>query len=184
MLLFDEHFFAILYSKGEKGELIIFTTIILFLVTILALAISLKKDRQKTIGSIKKAKGMMGSMISDIVGVLLLIGLILTLIPENIIRAMLGEGNFIISTFAAAIVGTITIIPAFVAFPLIGSLRDSGGNIITLTAFLTTLTMVGFVTFPLEVKVFGKKFALRRNLLSFLSAICIALCMGVFFLWL
>lgn len=149
----------------------------------LALALSLRKDRKKTIESIRKAKGMMGGMISDIVGVLLLIGLILAIIPEDMIRSLLGEGSFILSTIGAAIVGTITIIPAFVAFPLIGSLKDSGANIITLTAFLTTLTMVGFVTFPLEVKVFGKKFALRRNFLSFVSAIFIALCMGVIFLW-
>ncbi|MCK4258878.1 MAG: hypothetical protein KAX49_07860 [Halanaerobiales bacterium] len=157
------------------------STVILLLVTVLALVFSLYKDRGKTLESIKKAKGMMGGMISDIVGVLLLIGLILALIPEEVIRSLLGEGKIISSTIGAAIVGTITIIPAFVAFPLVGSLKDSGANIIALTAFLTTLTMVGFITFPLEMKTFGKKFALRRNLISFVSAIFIALCLGVLF---
>jgi len=39
--------------------------------------------------------------------------------------------------------------------------------------------MVGVVTFPLEKKEFGTKFALTRNILSFGFAIVIALVMGV-----
>lgn len=155
------------------------TTIILILVTITALSISLAKDKKRTLGSIKKARGMMGGMISDIVGVLLLIGLVLAVIPPDTIRRLLGEGNTLLATIGSALVGTITLIPAFVAFPLVGSLKDSGANLMILTSFLTTLTMVGFVTFPLESKTFGKKFAIKRNVLSFMTAIFIALCMGV-----
>ncbi|NLX74993.1 MAG: permease, partial [Synergistaceae bacterium] len=47
-------------------------------------------------------------------------------------------------------------------------------------AFLTTLTMVGIVTFPLEKKEFGTKFTAIRNGFSFIFAIIIALIMGVF----
>lgn len=155
------------------------STIILLVVTISVLGISLKKDRVKTLESIRKARGMMGGMISDIIGVLLLIGLILALIPEDTIRQLLGGGSLLLSTVGAAIVGTITLIPAFVAFPLIGSLKASGANLMVLTGFLTTLTMVGFVTFPLEKRTFGLKFTVRRNLLSFVAAIVIALMMGV-----
>ncbi|NLB50375.1 MAG: permease, partial [Clostridiaceae bacterium] len=44
---------------------------------------------------------------------------------------------------------------------------------------LTTLTMVGIVTLPLEKKTFGVKFTVARNGLSFLFALLIALAMGV-----
>lgn len=155
------------------------TTILLFAITIIALGISLFKDKKKTVGSILKAKGMMGGMISDIVGVLLLIGLILAVIPPETIKNLLGGNNIILSTIGSAFVGTITLIPAFVAFPLVGSLKDSGANLVVLTAFLTTLTMVGFVTFPLEKDTFGTKFALKRNIISFFAAIFIAFCVGV-----
>lgn len=161
--------------------MILITTIILITFTVIALGVSLFKDKKKTMGSILKAKGMMGGMISDIIGILLLIGLILAVIPPETIEKLLGGGNVIISTVGAALVGTITLIPAFVAFPLIGSLKDSGANLIVLTAFLTTLTMVGFVTFPLEKETFGTNFAIKRNLISFFAAIIIALCMGVAF---
>ncbi len=155
------------------------TTILLFFGTISALGISLYKDKEKTLDTIKKAKGMMGSMIGDIVGVLLLIGLILSIIPPEKIESAIGSGSSFIATIGAAFIGTITLIPAFVAFPLIGSLRVNGAGIVTLTAFLTTLTMVGFVTFPLESRTFGRGFAIKRNILSFIFALLIAVAVGM-----
>ncbi|WP_105617688.1 permease [Vallitalea okinawensis] len=155
------------------------TTIILLIATVVVLVVSLHKDKAKTLNSIKKAKGMMSSMLSDIIGILLLIGLILAIIPPERIESLLGTESSFFATLGAAIVGTITLIPAFVAFPLIGSLKANGAGLVTLTAFLTTLTMVGFVTFPLESSTFGKSFAIKRNVLSFLFAIVIALAVGV-----
>ena len=79
----------------------------------------------------------------------------------------------------SALFETITIIPAFIAFPLIGTLVGAGVGIVPSVAFLTTLTMVGVVTFPLEKKKFVMKFTIVRNVLSFLFAIIIALAIGV-----
>ena len=140
---------------------------------------SLVKDKQKTFNSMKMAKGMMKNMVGQIIGILLLIGLILTFIPPEVIKSTLGESNTFISTIVSALAGSITLIPAFVAFPLVGSLVDAGASIIPAVAFLTTLTMVGLVTFPLEKREFGLKFASIRNIFSFVFAIMIALAMGV-----
>ena len=140
---------------------------------------SLVKDKQKTFNSMKMVKGMMKNMVGQIVGILLLIGLILTFIPPEVIKSALGESNTFISTIVSALAGSITLIPAFVAFPLVGSLVDAGASIIPAVAFLTTLTMVGLVTFPLEKREFGLKFATIRNIFSFVFAIMIALAMGV-----
>ncbi len=155
------------------------STIILILVAIISLLVSITKDKQKTVKSIKQARKMMGSMLSDIVGILLLIGLVLTLIPSDLIEKLIGGESGFLAVIMSAAIGTITLIPAFVAFPLIGSLKASGAGVVTLTAFLTTLTMVGFLTMPLEIKTFGKKFTIIRNSVSFVFAIMIALMMGV-----
>ena len=45
-------------------------------------------------------------------------------------------------------------------------------------AFVTTLTMIGTVTLPLEARELGRRFALLRNGLSFVLAIIVALIMG------
>lgn len=155
------------------------STIILIAVAVIALGVSLKKDKNKTVETIKQARNMMKGMLSDIVGILLLIGLVLTLIPSETIESLIGSESGFFAVILSAVLGTITLIPAFVAFPLIGSLKSSGAGIVTLTAFLTTLTMVGFLTMPLEIKTFGKKFTIVRNSISFVFAILIALSMGV-----
>lgn len=148
-------------------------------ITIVLFIISLIKDKKKTFVSMKKSKKMMGHMVIEIISIIFLIGLILTLIPPESIENLLGSANVFLSTVVAAIVGSITLIPAFVAFPLVGSFVDVGASIVPAVAFLTTLTMVGIVTFPLEKQEFGLKFAVTRNVLSFSFAIVIALTMGV-----
>lgn len=154
-------------------------TLALWVITGIAFIVSIKKDKKKTLGSMKMARGMMKNMIGQIVGILFLIGLILTFIPPEVIKNVLGKSNLLISTVTSAFVGSITLIPAFVAFPLVGSFINVGASIVPAVAFLTTLTMVGIVTFPLEKKEFGLKFTLVRNGLSFVFAVIIALSMGV-----
>jgi uncharacterized membrane protein YraQ (UPF0718 family) len=154
-------------------------TIVFWVIAVILTAVSLIKDKKKTFAAMKKSKGMMENMIGDIIAIIFLIGLVLTFIPPKTIEKVLGSTNTLVSTVVSAIVGSITLIPAFVAFPLVGSLVDVGASIVPAVAFLTTLTMVGAVTFPLEKKEFGTKFALTRNALSFGFAIIIALTMGV-----
>jgi len=154
-------------------------TIMLWVITIIWFIVSMKKDKNRTLNSIKMSRGMMKNSGSDIIGILFLIGLVLTFIPPETIQQYMGESSSLLSTIISAIVGSITLIPAFVAFPLVASLVDAGASVLSVVAFLTTLTMVGFVTFPLEKKEFGLKFALTRNLFSFVFAIVIALFMGV-----
>lgn len=151
----------------------------LWIITIIAFIISIVKDKDKTLGSMKMARGMMGNMLGEIIGILFLIGLILTFIPPETIRELASKSNTLISTVVSAFLGSITLIPAFVAFPLVGSLVDAGISIVPAVAFLTTLTMVGLVTFPLERDEFGSKFTIIRNSLSFVFAIIISLLMGV-----
>lgn len=154
-------------------------TLVLWLATAAWFIWSIVKDKKKTLNSIKMSRGMMQNMIGEIIGILFLIGLILTFIPPDTIKQYMGQSNTLISTITSAFIGSITLIPAFVAFPLVGSLVKAGASIVPVVAFLTTLTMVGVVTFPLEKREFGIRFTIVRNSLSFILAIVIALLMGV-----
>ena len=68
--------------------------------------------------------------------------------------------------------------PAFVAFPLAAILLQNGAGYMQISAFVSTLTMVGLITFPLETKYFGKKFTIIRNVLAFLFAFVVAFVIG------
>jgi len=154
-------------------------TIGFWIISVAVFIAAILKDKEKSKEAMKKSKGMMRNMIGDIIGIIFMIGLILTFIPPETIKSILGSGNTFISSLVAAVLGSITLIPAFVAFPLVGFFVDAGASIVPGVAFLTTLTMVGVVTFPLEKKEFGTKFAVARNLLSFVAAMLIAVLMGV-----
>jgi uncharacterized membrane protein YraQ (UPF0718 family) len=154
-------------------------TLALWIITGIAFMLSIIKDKDKTVSSMKMARGMMKNMIGEIIGILFLIGLILTFIPPETIKGFMGKTNVLVATIGSALVGSLTLIPAFVAFPLVGSLIDAGFDIVPSIAFLATLTMVGVVTSPLEKEEFGLKFTVMRNSLSFGFAVIIALVMGV-----
>ncbi len=154
-------------------------TIILLLLTIITLTISFSKDKEKTISSLLVSKGRFLNTAGEILGILALIGLFLAFIPEDMIKNVLGGSSVILSTIYGAIIGTITIIPAFIAFPLSASLVKNGAHLVAISAFITTLTMVGFATMSIEIDHFGKRFTFVRNTLSFIIALLIALGMGV-----
>ena len=155
------------------------STVFLIVGALVVLAWSYLRDREKTAQSLRIARRLFLQTAGQIGSILALVGLLLALIPEQYIRVALGGPNASLSTLYGATIGTITILPAFVAFPLAGSLVERGAHVIAVAAFITTLTMVGFATLPIEIAHFGKKFALLRNAFSFVAALLIALGMVV-----
>lgn len=155
-------------------------TLVMWIGTLVFLAISFAKNKAKTAKALKMALNMGKGMALSIFTIIFAIGLILTLMPPAEIAIFVGKQPAFLATVASALLGTITLVPAFIAFPLVGTLVEAGVGIVPSVAFLTTLTMVGIVTFPLEKKEFGTKFTAIRNGLSFIFAIIIAVIMGVF----
>jgi uncharacterized membrane protein YraQ (UPF0718 family) len=71
-------------------------------------------------------------------------------------------------------VGSVALMPGFVAYPLAGLLRQSGASTPVLAAFVTSLMMVGVLTLPLEARFFGWRVSLLRNALAFIGAVLVA----------
>ena len=156
-----------------------FLTLAIWIGTAVFLIGSWIKDKQKTKNALKIAFGLGKGMLGSILTIIFLIGLILTVLPPESIAAFIGKQSQFLATVVSAAFGTVTLIPAFIAFPLVGTLVNAGVGIVPAVAFLTTLTMVGIVTFPLERREFGLRFTVVRNGLSFVFAILIAFGMGV-----
>ncbi len=155
------------------------TTIIMIILAVGLLLFSVIKSKKKTKESILVAKKLFLNTFTEVIGVMAIVGLVLALIPPELIKQLLGGPSKMMSTVFGALIGTITIMPAFIAFPMAKSLYISGAHLVTIAAFLTTLTMVGVATYPIEVRHFGKKFTLVRNGISFGMALVIALGMGL-----
>ncbi|MCR3955338.1 MAG: permease [Gudongella sp.] len=155
------------------------TIIMIYGLLAIFLLISLIKSKEKTKKAFKVAgKGLLKSAPS-LLAVLGIVGLTLGILTPETISNMVGAEAGFTATIIAAVLGAITLIPSLVAFPLAGSLLRSGATVTTISAFITTLVMVGIVTAPMEIKTLGKKFTLMRNGLGFLFALLIAGIMGM-----
>ncbi len=153
--------------------------IAIWVLTLAFLLFSFSKSKAKTKKALKMALGMGKNMLLSILSIVFAIGLIFTLISPEEIAAYIATHSPLLATLGGALIGTVTLVPAIIAFPLVGTLVDAGVHVVPSVAFLTTLTMVGIVTLPLEKKAFGRKFTIVRNSLSFVFAILVALVMGV-----
>jgi len=154
--------------------------ILLLIVSALVL-ISAIIDRHKTLIGLKKGFMMFMKLFFPFMTVLILVSVFLTLVSKETIVQWLGAssgpGGFII----AALVGAVSLIPGFIAFPLGSILIKMGVSYQVIAVFITTLMMVGIVTLPLEAKYFGWRTALMRNALSFICAVFIGIAIGI--LW-
>jgi len=112
---------------------------------------------------------------------LIFVSVLLFLFPQENIVMYLSYGNNLVNIILAAIVGSVTVMPGFVAFPLAGILKNSGISYTIIASFTTTLMMVGTMTFPIEAAYLGKKVTLIRNVLGFIVALIVALVIGIYF---
>ncbi|OGC05147.1 hypothetical protein A2276_04300 [candidate division WOR-1 bacterium RIFOXYA12_FULL_43_27] len=154
---------------------------ILIIAAIICLALSFFADRGKTIAGIKRGGVMLLRILPALLLVVFLVSIFIYLVPEKVITGYLGSNSGAMGIVAAALIGSVSLIPGFVAFPLAGILISKGVSYTVVAVFITSLMMVGTLTLPLEIKYFGRKAAIMRNVLSFFGAIIIGLLMGVFF---
>jgi uncharacterized membrane protein YraQ (UPF0718 family) len=155
------------------------TAIVINSIVSIALVASLIRDRKKTVMALKVAYNAAKRLAPAVLVVVLAIGLFLGFIPPDWIAKTLGSRGGFLGVVIAAAIGSVLFIPAILAFPLGASLLQSGASIMSVAAFITTLTMVGFVFIPIEVKELGRKFTIIRNGLSLIIAIVIAFLMGL-----
>jgi len=111
---------------------------------------------------------------------LALVSIVLFLIPNETMVKYLGEGSGVKGWISAATVGSVALIPGFIAYPLCGILIKSGVAYPVIAVFITTLIMTGFITLPVEAKFFGWRTSIIRNLFSLAAALFIGLIMSLF----
>lgn len=149
---------------------------------ILGLLLSFVKDKAKTKLALKKAWRSFENILPSILVILLLIGFIFAFLDAQAISKLLGTDSGLLGMIIATVVGCITLIPGFVAFPLANSLLTAGAGYAQIAIFISTLMMVGIATLPLEIKCFGKRIALKRNILSLILAVVTSCIVGVIML--
>ncbi|MCA1790083.1 MAG: hypothetical protein LC667_09565 [Thioalkalivibrio sp.] len=153
--------------------------IVINAVAVAGVVISLLKSYERTVQAFRAALRSGAGLAPTLLGILVFIALLLGFVPRETIAGIVGEGSGVTGVLSAGLLGSVLLIPALVSFPLAGSLMDAGASATVVAVFITTLTMVGFVTLPMEIRVLGRRFALVRNGLALVAAVIIGLLVGV-----
>jgi len=152
---------------------------VLWIITGLALTMSFVVSRQKTFQALKIALKRLSNILPPFLVMMLLVSAVLYFATDEMIAHYLGNENKYYAVLIASIIGSITFLPGFIAFPLAGLLLSRGVMYMVLAAFTTTCMMVGIVTYPIEKAYMGTRATIMRNSLSFIIAIIDAVVIGI-----
>jgi len=154
-------------------------TVTFYVLALSGLVLSFWKSKEKTKLALKKAWKSFENILPQFLAILIIIGVMLAILTPEQISKLIGSESGWFGVLIAAAIGSVTLIPGFVAFPLAAALLHNGAGYMQIAAFVSTLMMVGIVTLPLEKQYFGKKAAIARNAAAFLFSLMVAFVMGV-----
>lgn len=153
----------------------------LWSLTALALLASVLASRRKTLAALKIAAKRFAGVLPMFAVMLVLLAVALAVLPAEVVVGLLGQDSGWRGVGTGAAIGSVTLMPGFIAFPLCGALLKAGAAYMVLSAFTTTLMTVGILTYPLEQHYLGRNVTLIRNAVSLLIALVVALATGFVF---
>ena len=154
------------------------TSIILYSLAIILLIISFIKDKSKTKEAIILGLKSFENILPQFLCVIISVGILLSFFTTDTISKILGNSSGFWGIILADIIGAIAMMPTFVAFSLGNTLLLNGAGYSQVGALVSSLVLIGLMTFPLEAKYIGKRAALLRNLIAFLFSIIVGIILG------
>jgi len=153
-------------------------TIGLNVLTGLLLVISLLRDRRKTVMALKKVWKSLDNILPMFLSIIILLGIMLAILSPQVISNLIGQKSGWLGITIAAVIGSVTLIPGVVTFPLAAALLKSGASFTAIVVFVSTSMMVGVVTLPVEIRYFRYRAAIVRNALALLFSFVVAVILG------
>ena len=152
----------------------------LYVIALTLLGISFFKNKTKTKQALKKSWKAFENILPEFLVVIALVSFLLAVVEPAFIAQVIGSESGWTGVILAALIGAVTLIPGFVAFPTAALLLQGGAGYMQLGAFISTLMMVGIVTLPIDQKYFGLKLAIYRNGFAFLFSFLVFLLFALF----
>src|SRR5690606_13198723 len=125
---------------------VVLDSYLLYGITIVFLILSFFKDKKKTHMALKKGWKAFDNILAQFLVVILFVGVMLALLDPQTISKLIGKDSGWKGVILASLVGSITLIPGFVAFPTAALILRAGAGYMQIAAFISTLMMVGVVT--------------------------------------
>jgi uncharacterized membrane protein YraQ (UPF0718 family) len=124
--------------------------------------------------SAKRAGVMLLHILPVLVGMLMLTGLLLKVLPVQAMSVWFGS-SYLLDALLGAAAGSIAVGHPLSSYILGGELLDQGVSLVAVTAFLVSWVTVGSIQLPAEMLILGRRFGLYRNLFCFVASVAVAL---------
>ena len=140
-----------------------------------------KNKQQKTfMNSLYKAMKSFMNAFPLLLGVILFIGLFKIIITQEMISSLF-TGNMLRDTALGSIIGSVSTGNAVTSYIIGGELLENGVSFFAVTSFIVAWVTVGVIQLPAEAAFFGKRFAIARNVISFILCFVVTI-LAVFIL--
>ena len=130
--------------------------------------------------SVKKTLKSFSNILPLIFGMILMISLISTLVPKSFYSKVFRDNPFF-DAILGSVIGSISTGPPITSYILGGEFLKGGVSLIAVTSFMIAWVTVGIIQFPAESMILGVKFALVRNITSFIFSIIAAIVTVIIF---
>ena len=120
-----------------------------------------------------QAERALGKAFPMILGTILLISLISALIPKSFYVSVFSQ-NIFFDSIVGGLIGSVSAGNPITSYIFGGEMLNQGVSLIAVTAFLVSWVTVGLIQLPAESSILSKKFAIIRNLSSFVFVIIVA----------
>ncbi|MFW6120914.1 MAG: permease [Petrotogales bacterium] len=130
-------------------------------------------NKERFINAFYRALKSFAVTLPILLGVILLLGLFKVYISSELISSVF-TGEIFRDTLLGTVIGSISAGNPITSYIIGGELLKEGVSLFAVTAFIVAWVTVGVVQLPAEASILGKRFALTRNVLSFIFAILVA----------
>jgi len=131
-------------------------------------------DKKIIFQAANKALNNLKQIFPIMIGILILLSMINILVSKDFYEKIFTS-NLILDPFIGVTLGSISAGTPITSYIIGGELLKQGVSIIAVIAFILGWVTVGIIQLPIEISTLGKRFAITRNIVSFLSAIIIAI---------
>lgn len=155
---------------------------LLYLFIILILFVVFYNKKRETLPMIKKDFiGTLKRYLLYVLSIVMIASIIQVVIPAPVISKVLGEQNGLLAPLIATLVAAIFEGPTIVAFVIAAGLLNSATSVSAAVAFISSFSMIGIYSIPLEQSELGKKLPIIRFVVTFVGCIIIGFCCQVLY---
>ncbi len=133
-----------------------------------------KPEKQNFISVLARSGKNMAMSLPIIIGLMFLFGYVQIFLPQKALLSLF-RGQVVGDTFLGAVLGSLFTGNAANSYIIGGELLQSGVSLFAVAAFMIAWVTVGLAQLPAEAVFLGRRFAIRRNVLSFFLAILVAI---------